>query len=411
MAQSIYTVRHERVAPQIRPAGIAGDYSQATVRDLCSTFNPDGRVTPDCIKVYHHRGGDVGCAHRHYGLAGDPEVDPSVRCGIVSDRKSGIDHCMRPAMYADKMTALIGNQREELYQSHRRKPLGRTPEAPYPVTTPIGGFGMPSHKSDTTKSIMNAFRDVDVLHPAGAQENRGYDWENLGVDPTQYCFGTTNKSVSATSSQRFSGATVLVPKIVKDYRSTAANDVGQVKSYGFDDPEEWDASKRGPVSRMNGTAATYFQYEAPTVKELISTWAEPAADSSDTTDDGKIRSQRQLSASRRIIAVPAVSTDHLLSTGTVSTTRDGRQIITLQRLDDEASVQQLVHPCHYVIQGVQSRYFAGGRDREDVRRLCHKCDFGLSDAQIDEVFAENAGGDGKCGIEQFKNAAFAKGYM
>ncbi|CAG9583873.1 conserved hypothetical protein [Leishmania major strain Friedlin] len=399
--------RLNRVAPQLRPAGVHGDWTEATMAELLSSYNPNGIITPDHIRSFHHRGCDVGEQRRHWGLAKDAPVDPNMRHGVKGKETGGADACLRPEMYADKMTALLDAQLESQYLSNRRKPLGHAPVPRDPVPVPFGGFGITQKKGDSTQSVLAGYRSVDVLHPAGEQLTRNYDWEKAGIDPTQHRFGKPSaRSDGTTAAALFNdSATQLTSKLAKDYETTVAKELGKSKRYGFDDPAEWDEEKRGSVTKFGatGTAASYFQTEQPTVRELLSSWAQTASGPrADKAASGKAGQQGLTgSADSAVTAKADASAAAPVASGPSLT----------EPLKDEARAHQLLYPCHYVSLGVESKYFAGGRPLEDIRRLCHKCSFGLSDADIDAVFVLVAKGGSTCSIEEFKNAARARGYM
>ncbi|CAM44108.1 conserved hypothetical protein [Leishmania braziliensis MHOM/BR/75/M2904] len=399
--------RLNRVAPQLRPAGVHGDWTEATTAELLSSYNPNGVTTPDHIRSFHHRGYDVGEQRRHWSLAKDASVDPNMRHGVKSKETGGADACLRPEMYADKMTALLDAQRETQYLSNRRKPLGHAPVPQDPVPVPFGGFGIVQKKGDSTQSVLAGYRSVDVLHPAGEQLTRNYDWEKSGIDPIQHRFGKPSASPNGSTASALcsDSATQLVSKLAKDYQTTVAKELGKSKSYGFDDPAEWDEKKRGRVTKLGatGTAASYFQTEQPTVRELISSWAQTVPGSGTGKAESGKANQQGLTTSADAgvgtnadVSAAAPAASGLPLTGT---------------LKDDIHAHQLLYPCHYVSLGVESKYFAGDRPLEDIRRLSHKCGFGLSDASIDAVFTLVAKGGSACSIEEFKNAARANGYM
>ncbi|GET93418.1 hypothetical protein, conserved [Leishmania tarentolae] len=399
--------RLNRVAPQLRPAGIHGDWTEATTAELLSSYNPNGVTTPDHIRSFHHRGLDVGEQRRHWGSAKDAPVDPDMRHGVKGKETGGADACLRPEMYADKMTALLDAQRETQYLSNRRKPLGHAPVPRDPVPVPFCGFGVTQKKGDSTQSVMAGYRSVDVLHPVGEQLTRNYDWESAGIDPTQYRFGKRSTSSDGTTATALcsDSATQLTSKVAKDYGTIVAKELGQSKNYGFDDPTEWDEEKRGTVTKFGttGTTASYFQTEQPTVRELLSSWAQTASGS--TTNKAASGKADQQGLSDSANATEADKADTSVAAPVVS------GLSLAGPLKDDVHAHQLLYPCHYVSLGVESKYFAGGRPVEDIRQLCHKCDFGISDADIDTVFALVAKGGSTCSIEEFKNAARAKGYM
>ncbi|KPI87367.1 hypothetical protein ABL78_3555 [Leptomonas seymouri] len=397
-------LRLQRIAPQLRPAGIHGDFSEATVAELLSSYNPDGLTTPDYIHSFQHRGPAVGEVTRFWARSKDAPADPNVRHGVkVETVAGGADACLRPEVYADKMTALLDAQRELQYLSNRRKPLGRTPTPRDPVPVPLRGFGITQEKGDSTQSVLAGYRDVDVLDPVGEQVSRNYNWDAQGIDPTQHRFGHPSESSNGTavSTMRRESATQLQSKLANDYKSTVAHELGKPRSYGFDDPAEWSAAKRGRVAQpgANGKAASYFQTEQPRVQKVLSSWA--------TTSFSPTKEPEKASADGRL----GSATD---STGESADAAE-KELLQLSKkqrglLEDDARAHQLLYPCHYVSMGVGSKYFAGGRDLEGIRQLCHKCDFGLSDTSIDTLFAEMSK-DGKCSIEEFKNYARVKGLM
>jgi hypothetical protein len=398
--------RLERVAPQLRPAGIHGNFGEATTAELLSSYNPDGRTTPDRIRAFQHRGAGLGEATRSWGRSKDAPADLNIRHGVKGQSASGgADACLRPEMYADRMTALLDAQRETQYLSNRRKPLGRAPVPEHPVPVPLHGFGVTQEKGESTQSVLAGYRAVDVTHPAGVQVSRNYNWDAHGIDPTQHRFGrpSENSNGSTASALRSESVTQLRSKLVSDYQSTTPHELGKPKSYGFDDPAEWDATKRGRVTQSgsSGKAASNFQTEQPPAREVLSSWATTTADPPSEKDD-------DTNAPAEADAAVAEEQQQEQQ-GKQNPTQPSQQQLR-GCLADDVRAHQLLYPCHYVSMGVESKYFAGGRGLEDIRQLCHKCDFGLSDASIDALFVEVCK-DGKCSIEEFKNYARVKGLM
>lgn len=403
--------RQKRVAPQIRPAGIVGDSHGITAGDLTSSFNPSGRVTPDSIARFTHRGQPVGESTRNWARSQDPPRDPDAVYGDHSGAAENIDMLLRPLVHADRMSKLVDEQHEAQSRRNQLAPVGHGPAPRDPVPVPLEGFGRPTERGESTKATMSSWRDAEPTHPAGEQKNRNYDWAATGIDPTQACFGRrTDKSASAQSTLAPEHRTVLVPKVTADYRSTVDSEVGKPLLRGFENPEEWPDTKlsrnallrRHPELAGTGEADGVAANEVA-VRQLLSSWAEPAnatvMPSEVRRDTARAERQRRQHEEQALLYSASQTLDPR-----------GRTVVELAELGDEATARQLVCPSHYVTLGVQSRYFAGGRDLEDIRALAHKCEFGLTDAQIDEVFAETAQ-KGKTGIEQFKNAAVRKGYM
>ncbi|CCW65655.1 unnamed protein product [Phytomonas sp. EM1] len=278
--RSIYTERLMRVAPQIRTAGISGDYSEPTVGELCASYNFLGSVTPDKIHMFHHRGGDVGTAHRHWGLARDPAADADTRYGLKTKGDGDIDPCLRPDLHASRGSALLsasGDRRRE------RHPLGRTPAPSYDIPEPPAGFGVSTLKDGSVSALMNGWRNVDIRHAPGASMNRGYNWEAAGIDTRQHRFGRATphgEDSTAAGMRTLAGrpGLTLVPKVVKEFHLTKDAVLGQSRRYGFTDPaapkgEETQRRVTAGAAVQRGRAANGFQVEQPTVKELLSSWA------------------------------------------------------------------------------------------------------------------------------------------
>lgn len=419
MADTVQT-RLRRVGPQLRPAGIFVPQDEWTVKELTSSYNESGRVTPPGIRKFHHRGPEVDEMTRHWGHANDPTADREKRYGAVVPNADGVDPCLRPMVYADKMSTLIGEEREKRFKSNVRRPLGRAPDPSFPLKIPPKGFGMTVQHVDTCKGIINSMKDLEPMHAPGEQYSRGYDWDKIGINYEKHRFGKVcARGGSATECFRQPQETKIVRKTVTDYNSTVKAEVGKPKAYGFDNPEEWPCNvNRENVKSMKPKAENYFQRDQPTIKELIGSWAVgPIGEQRPewATEEGSRRCRPGGAWERRHInKYHPERPNNILrcidGDGEVRRNNYGRDVLLLDHLEDGATVPQLLHPCHYVSYGVAARYFAGGRELDDIRSLCKKCHFGMTDDQIDNVFASTAK-NGLCGIEQFKNEAKAMGFI
>ncbi|KAH9598193.1 hypothetical protein LSM04_006514 [Trypanosoma melophagium] len=420
------------IAPQIRPAGLAVGRDCGTVAELTSNYYTAGRETPDLIKS-HRRGGEVGRTCRHYGLARDPPVDENIRHGIKGSVGEGVRGCLQPAH--DRMTALMEEQLERMYLSNIRKPLGHAPAPPYEVPVPRDGFGVHSDYSESVKRVVYDGKDVDVLHPVGERKDRGYDWENSGIDPTQFCFGktlgvsaiqtggggttttttTTATTMAALVMRESQPVSAVLPKLVKDYQSTAKAELGKPRKYGFHNGKFEETAERRAVQRSrvgDGDAA----------RELLSSWAIHPATLKAQEERNARTIADALETTKGDLSATAANTTSTIARGdddsskyrsryacTFDEKNRGRTVAVTE-LDDDVRAPHLLYPCHYVQLGVKSKYFAGGRTLEDIRSLCKRIDFRLTDGQIEEVFTSIAL-DGRCGIEQFKNKAVEMGYL
>lgn len=438
------TQRLSRVAPQIRPAGASSaDCCEPSVGDLISSYHPDACTTPPHIKAFQHRGSELGQPARHWKAADDMAAPSSAhfRAAVPTQtalsRANGtseMNACLHPGLFTSKETAVVDGQREQRYASNVRRPLGHAPSPAYPIPTPAKGFGISEHDSDSTQQLMRVWKDAEPLHVPGEQMDRHYDWASKGIDPAQHRFGMVDRNTEACTMTRVlapPAETQITRKVVMDYKSTIKTDVGQQRSYGFDDPAEWprnathqQASANSPMCEQNagkarhsgGLTTTVRQDSSKGVREVLTSWAEPHPSASAssrvasrTCHDGGADHPHPAGAGR-VSGAPSQTHGSQTSAHVSHVDQRGRPIRALDNLGDDITAGQLLQPCLYVQKGIDCKYFAGGRDLEEVRALCYRCDFDLSDDQIDEVFAENARG-GRCGIELFKNAARRKGYL
>ncbi|ORC91403.1 flagella associated protein [Trypanosoma theileri] len=399
------------IAPQIRPAGLVVGRDCGTVAELTSNYYKARRETPDLIKSYR-RGGEVGRTWRHYGIARDPPVDENIRHGIKGVVGEGARGCLQPPH--DRMTALMEEQLECMYLSNIRKPLGHAPAPTYEITVPRDGFGVHSDHSESVKRVVYGGKDVDVLHPVGERKDRGYDWEKTGIDPTQFCFGKTVGASAMNTTANVTAADVMresqpvstvLPKLVKDYQSTSKSEIGKPRRYGFHNAQFEETAEQRAVQRSrlgDGDAA----------REVLSSWAiHPAT--LKAYEERIARETADALETMKELTATTVDDDSNKTRSRYECSFDGKRrgkAVALTELDDDVRAPHLLYPCHYVQLGVKSKYFAGGRTLEDIRSLCKKIDFHISDEQIEEVFRSIALDD-RCGIEQFKNKAIDMGYL
>ncbi|EAN97337.1 hypothetical protein C3747_85g217 [Trypanosoma cruzi] len=405
------------IAPQIRTAGRVVGRDCGTVAQLTSNYYSSGRVTPDLIK-FHRRGGEVGRTYRHYGIARDPPVDESIRHGIKNDVSESALLCLQPD--TNHLSALMNEQLERRYLSSIRRPLGRAPAPPYEVRVPRDGFGVRSDPSESVKRVMYGGKDVDVLHPVGERKDRGYDWESIGIDPTQHRFGATFAKDAITAADVMCEnrpISTAFPKLVKDHKTAVKTELGRPRTYGFDNSAFEEKAEKLAVRRSR-------RGDGDAARELLSSWAQHPA----TVQAREEQSARAAASKTGLMGDGTKNTTTTTTNNTDSDGIDGGSgrfrsrftstfgskradgLVALTELKDEARVPHLLYPSHYVQLGVKSEYFAGGRPLEDIRRISKQVDFGLTDSQIDDVFASIAQ-DGVCGIEQFKNKAVAMGYL
>ncbi|CBH18015.1 hypothetical protein, conserved [Trypanosoma brucei gambiense DAL972] len=393
------------IAPQIIPAGRQGSRDGTTVRELTSNHYSSGRVTPELQRTYH-RFGEVGCTRHHYGRARDPPIDETFRHGIRTEAGEGARGCLQPET-GGRMMALMEQQLERAYLSNVRRPLGKVPAAMYDVQVPHSGFGIPSEKSESVKTLLYAGRDSGTVHPVGECKNRGYDWERAGINPMHHRFGWCEQRGEATAGEVMCETklvTRLLPKVVTDVRKLTKQEVGKGLPPPWD-TKYFDDTLESRTIRRNGRG------EGDAVRQLLSSWMHhpfpPKRQLVAEEEDASLKGTGSLEGSRK----EGLEKDALRSRFLCTYRRGGRyNSADHTRLDDDVRAPHVLYPCHYVQMGVNSSRFAGGCTLENVRDLCKSVGMDLAENQMQEVF-NHVAVDGVCGIEQFKNKAVEMGYL
>ncbi|CCD17652.1 unnamed protein product [Trypanosoma congolense IL3000] len=390
------------VAPQIVPAGYRDKSCDESMKTITSGYS-SGRTTPELQRIYQ-RYGEVGRTRRHYGRARDPPLDESIRHGARTEVGEGARRCLQPET-GGRMMALMEQQLENAYLSNVRRPLGTLPAAPYQIKVPHCGFGIPTEKSESVKTLLYAGRDVDVLHPVGERKRYGYNWESTGINPTQHRFGYSEGRGDVTVKDVMTETnlvTKLLPKLMTDMRMLTRREVGKGLPFAGNNVYFEETLKNRQMLRS-------CKAEGDQVRELLSSWMHhpnPRHPPS-TKPEGTTVSEGALETANGDTAANDALRSRFLCTfreGATNAPPDAT------KLDDNVRAHHLLYPCHYVNMGVSSSYFAGGCTLEDVRQLCRKIGMNLTDNQMEEVFGIVAV-DGTCGIEQFKNKAVEMGYL
>ena len=399
-------------APQLIPAGKALPAQESVYMELTQSTNRNRPPTPTNVKPFRQSFlASVGKSTRHYGLRNDAELDPDTIFGQKTVRNDTAEACLKPGANADKAGALAAENAEKNYASSKREPLGRVPDPQYPIPEKLirEGFGNPTEKCESSKVLIYACpnKEAKQLHAPGEQVDRHYDWAKARLDPTQHRFGATVDGNPVTTKELIhqDHKIHVLPAIVQDFKSTQTPALGLTRNFGFGD-------------RGVGADYTYgklLERDQFNARQLISGAGVASCDDNEATlgkpfvksaTQKKQRSQASSTCSSfggsdRSFGVPSIRSD--LPKPKFEKVTNGTNY------GDEVPIKQLLYPSHYVRQGVDTRYFATRKTKDEVRAVMEKINFGLTEAQFEEVFAAVAV-DGRAGLEEFKNAAQAFGY-
>jgi hypothetical protein len=402
-------------AKQLVPAGKVLPAQESVYMELTQSGNRNRPETPPNVKPFRQSFvASVGKSSRHYGMRKDPELDAGMVFGQKTVRNDTAEACLKPGANADKAGALAAENAEKNYASSKREPLGCVPEPPYPIPDKLirEGFGMPTEKSEAAKVLIYACpnKEAKSMHAPGEQVDRHYDWAKAKIDPTQHRFGATVVGNPVTTKELIHQEHKIhvLPAIVQDFKSTQTPALSLTRNFGFGD-------RSLGANHCYGKVLDRDEYNA---RQLITGAGLEMSDENESTlgkpyvksvTQRKLRSQSSnadsstssFGGSDRSFGVPSIRSDlpkprfEKVTSGT--------------NYGDEVPIKQLLYPTNYVRQGVETRYYATRKTKDEVRAVAEKCGFGLTEAQLDEAFAAVAV-DGKACLEEFKNAVQALGY-
>ena len=395
--------------PQIRPAGIVG------VRDH-GVFNVDDRPpTPDNIKAFRKSAATtVGRTIRHHGTRHDSPPDENFRYGKKGDYDITAEECLRPVV-VDKMGALAADHAEQRYLSSKREPLGKTPACPYDLPEHLNrnGYGMPTRNSENAKNVIYSCGDREAaeLHPAGAQRNRQYNWAKAGIDPTRHRFGVTGEPRREDTSTLIAprqSETVLLPKLTRDVQTLTHHEVGKSRNLGL--------GVRTGVDGSAPAAGKMVKTDGANVRLLMSghgTGDDAAYERSVGQISCRSTTLKKLKEEDKIASIASGTHDPRRTFG-APTVRDDlprplfRKVTNSTNYGDDVGAGALIYPNRYIAKGIDEKYFTEEFDLEGMRAVADKCGFGLSDSEVDRVFAA-CQRDGMASVEAFKDTCYDMG--
>lgn len=408
---SLSGTRHGRdPAPQVRPAGLTGRRDHG-IFDI--EARPD---TPENIKPFRKSAmTTVGRTVHHFGTRNDAPPDENFRFGKKGNYDISAEECLRPVM-VDKMGALAAEHAEKRYLSSKREPLGKSPDCPFPVPEKLtrNGFGMATRSSENAKNIIYSCGDREAaeLHPPGAQRDRKYDWAKAGIDPTKHRFGAQFGEAADDTKGLLTPVqteTLLLPKITKDVQSLTHHEIGKSRNLGL--------GVRSTVDSTSAPAGKVVKTDGSDVRLLLSGHGTGDDDAYQRSvgqitcrsstlrklkdEDHNRSAQSGVNESARIFGVPTVRNDLPRPLF--------RKVTSSNNYGDDVGAGALIYPNRHIAKGIDEKYFTKPLTLDEVRGVATKCNFGLSDKQIEIAFQQSQM-NGVTSIEAFKDTCYDLGF-
>lgn len=401
-------------ARQLRPAGIASAKAAGIFDE------PEVRVpTPEHVRPFRKSAmTTVGRTIHHYGTRNNEPIDPNTRFGKPGTYDFTAEDCLRPKVL-DKMGALAAEHAEKRYLS-AKEPLGKVPPPSIPIPEHMArrGFGLQTRSSESAKHVIYSCgdREAPELHPAGAQRDRKYDWASAGIDPTRQRFGATSVKSAETTKDLINPTlpvTTMLPKIVRDQQTLSQPQLGKPKCLGLGhqtagSPEHPNAIKIAEAKAKNMVD----------VKQLISGHGclddeayEKTLGKSYTKSHTlrKLRDEdKQRMFNGSAVSETAGPNDRAFGVPTVRNDLPKplfRKVTSSNNYGDDVGAQALLFPNRYVAKGIDEYYFTEPKDLAGIKDAVIKCNFGLTDKQIEDVFNSRSE-NGLMSVEMFKDACY-----
>ncbi len=261
-------------SPTVRPAGKlthVGDEGTHLCMNMDNAFDKDGAPiqrpsTPPEIKKYRQSSiHEPGKIVKHYGLYDDPVKEGPFGFVPVVDAL-GVNEVLRSHPTSELMKWDLEN-RESIYESAKREPLGRSMTRGHVIPTDVHTFGTkidakakdkaPESKSliyptdsgeevggagmmsATAKEIHDKYVMTHGDYAPGEQRRRGYNWKSAGFKPETHVFGISEKepyhngvAKALNQTQMKEQATRLVTRAVSDFKLANTQSLGKSKNLG-----------------------------------------------------------------------------------------------------------------------------------------------------------------------------------
>ena len=245
-------------------AGKTNDVSNEGAQ-FCLSMGERPSTPPEIKKYRQSTIHEPGKIVKHYGLADDKVKDGPF--GYVAQSAGGSHESVNQVMKSYPTSDLMiweREQREQVYESAKRDPLGKSMTRGHNIPESISTFGSKidakfKDKNPEAKNLiypvgteLDEVKDLpegggDGLHDLyvrthgnyapGEQKRRNYNWDAAGFKPDAHVFGITEKQpyhngVAKALTQNIDQATKLIPRAVSDFKLANTQTLGQSKNLG-----------------------------------------------------------------------------------------------------------------------------------------------------------------------------------
>ncbi|KAF6255181.1 hypothetical protein COO60DRAFT_241792 [Scenedesmus sp. NREL 46B-D3] len=383
---------------QMRPAGFNSSVVETAKDALTWQERPP---TPEVQKPFQHYARQpAGSIMRHFGTARDAVRDGPFGCKARAGQESAAE-CLA-AYPGSEIGRWQLQQREQVYASTHKEPLGGTISRGYHMPAGLGTevpFGRPLHvkeqeSQNSTHTIIFPQQAADdeanpPVHSMyvsshgsfapGEQRKRDYDWSKANIDPKQHRFRRVDSKGGHSSMKQIlqpdlddsaaaSKQAAVVSRVYDRHKATLGDELGKPRLLG--------ASARLPPDHVFGRASV--KEEEPCVGELMR-GCYSAEEQAPDPDLGKSLRQgwRNSDASGRTFGVPSVRNDIPLP--------PTRSVASTKNYGNEPSAGQLLAPPKCVDLGVKEEHLLELRSPDDLQQLLAAAGLALQQQEFEQV--------------------------
>eukprot|EP01062_Namystynia_karyoxenos_P009232 TRINITY_DN13256_c0_g1_i1.p1 TRINITY_DN13256_c0_g1~~TRINITY_DN13256_c0_g1_i1.p1 ORF type:complete len:474 (+),score=147.35 TRINITY_DN13256_c0_g1_i1:93-1424(+) len=406
-------------ATHIPPAGKVQSDPLSTV-EMCVKHDETGRApTPQELAAWRKSTRlAVGRVGVHPGKARDPGP-PDMRFGC----KNRYDDSALDLIQADKSGFFLQRQleqREAVYASSRREPLGKSlnrgHKLPEKAAREDFRFGQATTASESAKGVIYPPNLEDEEeerknhemycrshhgYDAGEQKTRGYNWGSHAIDPKEFRFGVVERDAQREGVKQALGyaaeePTVIVRRTLEDFKDTAHDALGTCRNQGFGEQRSL------PKNFTFGKENRWDEWGSRECMRGAYSEAEQAPDK----DLGKATRPgfRNEAPTDRTFGAPTIRTD-------IPRPRT-KKVTDNNNYGDDCNAFSLLCPSKYARGNVHEEDFLVPMSREDMKAMAEKAHFELSDDEFAQAWNLASGftSDGSVSIETFRRAVDDLGF-
>jgi len=402
--------------PHLPPAGLGGEHTEESAE---KTIQPDlhFQAPPTPAHMAKWRKDYMpGKTVLHPGVADDRDHERIYTYGRAEPVGVKTHELMNIAPKSYLIEKAI-EKKESIYLSNKREPLGTKFRRGHVIPEILDetGFGRPTPQDvagDQTKELLHPRERIipgtehqlyvtsHANYAPGEQRRRGYSWKDQEgqINPHLYRFGGTvnkgeingvGKAMNPTLDDDYKRPSVVVDKILEDFRDVTCEALGTVKNLGH-------GNRHLPGNHVYGLPS---QRDAEWgVRECVGNYTE--AEQAPDTDLGRsVRpGWRNIAPAERLFGVPSIRSD--IPAPSLKSVADH------QNYGDETGADSLIYPPRFSDGGVTQGDFLESRSKNDLAELFLSAGFELSDATLDDAFARASRLDprGLVSVQSFRMA-------